>query len=217
MTALALHEGFRAHVLIAADRLPTRIGLRLALEAEAECTEADDADSAVAAAVRDHPDVCVLDLEATGQGLRTLNEIVSRVPSSAVIVLTDRIDEDEFLAVVRAGASGYLSQGIDPSRLPFVVRGVMRGEPAVPRQFVSRLIDELRGRERRRHLTLPDQRRVELTAREWQVVELLQQRLPTAEIATELGISQVTVRRHLSAVATKLGVSSRSEVLDLLG
>ena len=94
---------------------------------------------------------------------------------------------------------------------------VMRGEPAVPRQFVSRLIDELRGRERRRHLTLPDQRRVELTAREWQVVELLQQQLPTGKIAAELGISQVTVRRHLSAVAAKLGVSSRSEVLDLLG
>lgn len=217
MSALALHDGPRAHVLIAADRLPTRIGLRLALEAEADCTEADDAESAVAAAVRDRPDVCLLDLETPGHGLRTVNEIVARVPSSAVIVLTDRVDENEFLALVRAGASGYLPHHLDPSRLPFVVRGVMRGEPAVPRLFVSRLIDELRGRERRRNLMLPEQPRVELTPREWEVVELLRQRLPTREIAAELGISQVTIRRHLSAVAHKLGVSSRSELLRLLG
>jgi DNA-binding NarL/FixJ family response regulator len=217
MTALAVDGAPRTQVLIAADRLPTRIGLRLALEADAECTEADDADSAVAAAVRDHPDVCVLDLETPGHGLRTVNEIISRVPSAAVIMLTDRIDEDEFLAVVRAGGSGYLPQGIDPARLPFVVRGVMRGEPAVPRQFVSRLIDELRGRERRRNLMLPDQRRVELTSREWEVVELLRQHLPTNEIAADLGISPVTVRRHLSAVAHKVGASSRGELLRLLG
>src|SRR5260221_12316025 len=102
MTTLALEEGSRAHVLIAADRLPTRIGLRLALEAEAECTEADDGDSAVAAAVRGHPDVCVLHLQAPGDGLRTLNEIISRVPASGVIMLTDPIDEDQVLAFVRA-------------------------------------------------------------------------------------------------------------------
>jgi two-component system, NarL family, nitrate/nitrite response regulator NarL len=215
MSAAAVDDGHRAHVLIAADRLPTRIGLRLALEADADCTEADDADSAVAAAVRDRPDVCVLALEPPGQGLRTVNEIISRVPSAAVIFLTDRVDEEEFFAAVRAGASGYLPEGVDPSRLPFVVRGVIRGEPAVPRRFVSRLIDEFRGRERR-HLMLGEQQSVELTSRESQVVELLRQRLPTREIAAQLGISPVTVRRHLSAVRQKLGVSSRGELLRLL-
>jgi DNA-binding NarL/FixJ family response regulator len=88
---------------------------------------------------------------------------------------------------------------------------------AVPRAFVARMIDELRGRERRRrHLDLRERRRVELTAREWEVVELLRQRLSTHEIAVRLGISQVTVRRHLSGVLQKVGVATRDEVLRLL-
>lgn len=212
MSALAV-DGRRTQVLIAADRLPTRIGLRLALEPEADCTEAEDADSAIAAAVRDRPDVCVVDLQ---QGIRALTEITARVPTAAVIVLAGVMDENEFLIAVRAGAAGYLPQNLDPARLPFVVRGVLRGEAAVPRRFVGRLITELRGRERRRQLMLPEQRRVELTAREWEVVELLRNGLATREIAEQLGISQVTVRRHLSAVERKLGVSSRVQLIRLL-
>ena len=95
----------RAHVLIAAERLPTRVGLRLALEPEARCSEAADAESAVDAAVRDHPDVCLLGLDPSGQGLRVVNEIVTRVPSAAVILMTNKLDEEEFMAAMRAGAS----------------------------------------------------------------------------------------------------------------
>src|SRR5689334_3881093 len=105
----------RTHVLIAAERLPTRVGLRLALEPEARCTEAADAQSAVHAAVRDRPDVCLLGLDPAGQSLRVLSEIAARVPSSAVILLTNRLDEEEFMAAVRAGASGYLTQSLDPA------------------------------------------------------------------------------------------------------
>jgi|SRR5206468_486528 len=204
-------------ILIAADHVPTRVGLRLALEHDAVCTEAADSESAVAAAVRDRPDVCLLDFDAPGRGLRAVTEIVARVPGVLCIVLTSRVEEEEFLAAMRAGASGYLPDGLDPSRLPFVVAGVMRGEAAVPRHFVARLIDELRGRARtRRNLTLSPELSVELTSREWEAVELLRQGLPTREIATQLGISQVTVRRHLSAAYAKLGVTSRASALQLL-
>src|SRR2546423_3819363 len=167
------NEARRAHVLIAAERLPTRVGLRLALEPEARCTEAADAQSAVDAAVREHPDVCLLGLDASGQALRVASEIASRVPSAAVILLTSRLDEEEFMAAVRAGASGYLTNTLDPARLPHVVRGALRGEPAVPRRFVSRLLDELRTRERRRSVVLAGKGPVALTTREWEVVEWL--------------------------------------------
>ena len=206
----------RTHVLIAAERLPTRVGLRLALEPEARCTEATDADSAVDAAVRERPDVCLLGLDASGQGLRAANEIASRVPSAAVILLTNRLDEEEFMAAVRAGASGYLTNTLDPARLPYVVQSALRGEPAVPRKFVSRLLDELRTREHRRSVVLEGMGRVALTAREWDVVELLLRSATTAEIADELGVAPVTVRRHLGSVERKLGVSTRAEVVDLL-
>ena len=206
----------RTHVLIAAERLPTRVGLRLALEPEARCTEAADAQSAVDAAVRERPDVCLLGLDASGQRLRVANEIVARVPSAAVILLTSRLDEEEFMAAVRAGASGYLTHSLDPARLPHVVRGALRGEPAVPRRFVSRLLDELRTRERRRSVVLAGKGRVALTTREWEVVELLLRAASTAEIAEELGVAPVTVRRHLGSVERKLGVATRAEVVELL-
>jgi len=203
-------------VLIAAEQLPTRVGLRLALEPEARCTEAADAQSAVEAAVRERPDVCLLGLDGAGQALRVANEISSRVPSAAVILLTSRLDEEEFMAAVRAGASGYLTHSLDPARLPHVVRGALRGEPAVPRRFVSRLLDELRTRERRRSVALVGKGRVALTAREWEVVELLLRSATTIEIAMELGIAPVTVRRHLGSVERKFGVTTRAEVVDLL-
>ena len=206
----------RAHVLIAAEPLPIRVGLRLALEPEARCTEAADAQSALDAAVRDHPDVCLLGLDPSGQALRVVNEIVSRVPSAAVILLTSELDEEEFMAAVRAGASGYLTQSLDPARLPHVVRGALDGEPAVPRRFVTRLLEELRTRDRRRSVVVAGKGRVALTAREWEVVELLLRETSTADIATGLGVAPVTVRRHVGSVERKLGVSTRAEVVALL-
>jgi len=203
-------------VLIAAEPLPMRVGLRLALEPETRCTEAADAASAVDAAVRDHPDVCLLGLDPSGQALRVVNEIVLRVPSAAVILLTRKLDEEEFMAAVRAGASGYLTQSLDPARLPHVVRSALHGEPAVPRRFVSRLLDELRTRERRRSVVVPGKGRVALTAREWEVVELLVREASTSDIATQLGVAPVTVRRHVGSVERKLGVATRAEVVELL-
>jgi DNA-binding NarL/FixJ family response regulator len=209
----------RTRVLIAADHLPTRTGLRLALEADAVCSEAEDGKSAVVAAVRDRPDVCLLDLAGPDRTFRTVTEIVSRVPGSLVVVLTEHVDEGEFLAALRAGASGYLPQSVDPARLPFVVRGMLRGEAAVPRHFVAKLIDELRGHNAgrgRRSFLLADGRSLELTPRESDVLELLQQGLATREIAARLQISPVTVRRHLTAAYARLGVASRQAALALL-
>jgi DNA-binding NarL/FixJ family response regulator len=205
----------RAQVLIAAEALPTRTGLRLALERDADCVEAGDGPSAVATARASQPDVCVIDLEAQRQRLRTVNELQARVPEAAIIVLTDRLDEDEFMAVVRAGASGYLPQNVDPSRLPAVVQSVMRGETAFPRRFVRRLIDELRGRGDRYSLSV-EGRSVTLTAREWEVVELFRLGYTTREIAERLGISQITARRHLGAIEGKVGARTRADLLDIL-
>jgi DNA-binding NarL/FixJ family response regulator len=203
-------------VLIAAERLPTRVGLRLALEPDARCTEVADAESAVDAAVRERPDVCLLGLDPSGQRLRVVNEIVSKVPSAAVILLTNHLDEEEFIAAVRAGASGYLTQSLDPKRLPFVVEGALRGEPAVPRRFVARLLEELKTRDRRRSVVLEGKGRVALTAREWEVAEMLLRSATTSDIATELGVAPVTVRRHVGSVERKLGVTTRAEVVALL-
>jgi len=217
MSALAVESDPKTSVLIAADHQPTRMGVRLALAGAAECFEAGDADEAVEVAVRDRPNVCFVDFDSPERSIRAAAEITAKVQDSSVVVMTPRIDEDEFIAAIRAGAVGYLSQGVDPARLPFVVRGVMRGEAAVPRALVARLLDELRGHEgRRRHLDLTEGRSAELTAREWEVVTLLRQGLATRTVAELLGISAVTVRRHLSTVQHKVGAGSRTELVTML-
>jgi DNA-binding NarL/FixJ family response regulator len=214
VTALAA-DTQKARVLIAADHDATRNGIRLALAGAADVSEADDADVAVDMAVRDRPDVCVVDFSPAGRGIQAAAEITNRMPGATVVIMTDRIDEDEFLDAIQAGATGYVSQQIDPTRLPHLIRDVMRGEAAVPRALVTRLLDEFRGRERRR-LALRERRGVDLTEREWQVVEALRQGMSTRQIADRLGIREVTVRRHISGVHHKVGVRTRAELLALI-
>jgi DNA-binding NarL/FixJ family response regulator len=205
-----------ARVLIAAERRPTRARLRLALEGDARCSEAEDADTAVAAAVRERPDVCLLGLKGSSR-IRAVAEIVARAPSVVVIVLTNRPDEEEFMAAMRGGATGYLPQSVDPERLPDVVRSALRGEPAVPRRFVARLLAELQSQtQARRTFVRVGKERVPLTIRESEVVELLRHGASTSEIASELGIAPVTVRRHIGSIERRLGVSDRAGVMRLL-
>jgi DNA-binding NarL/FixJ family response regulator len=217
MTTAQTRRRSKPRVLIVADHLATRVGMRLALSEEADCAEAENVEQAVAAAIRDQPDACVIDLDPAARGIRTAARITEKVPGVSVIVLTRRVDADEFIAAMRAGAVGYLPEGFDPARLPHVVRGVLSGEAAVPRVMVARLVSELRGRDgKRRRLTLRGRNSAELTAREWEVLELVRRGDSTQAIAERLGISAVTVRRHASSGSRKLGVRTREELIQLL-
>jgi DNA-binding NarL/FixJ family response regulator len=206
-------------VLVADDHPPTRAGVRAALERQGMfvvCAEARDSDSAVDAARHERPDVCLLDIHMPGDGIRAAETISRELPDTAVVMLTvSRADEDLFDAL-RAGASGYLLKDIDPARLPHALKGVLEGEAALPRRLVTLLIEEFRERRRRRRLPLVGRRSVELTDREWEVLDLMRDGLPTEEIATRLFISPVTVRTHVSAILRKLQVSTREEALSLL-
>jgi two-component system NarL family response regulator len=130
----------------------------------------------------------------------------------AVVLLTDEITEAEFLGAVRAGAVGYLHKGVSPEALSNVVRGVSRGESAFPRSLVFALIDG----HRQRSVRLADVSGVELTSREWEVLEFMREGLTTRQIADRLLISEVTVRRHISSVLKKLKVPSRTDAVKLL-
>jgi len=206
-------------VLVADDHPPTRAGVRAALEKHGQftvCAEAPDGDSAVAAARRERPDVCLLDINMPGDGIRAAETISRELPETAVVMLTvSRADEDLFDAL-RAGASGYLLKDIDPARLPYALQGVLEGEAALPRHLVTLLIEEFRERRRRRRIPLVGRRSVELTDREWEVLDLMRDGLPTEEIAARLFISPVTVRSHVSAILRKLQVQSREDALKLL-
>jgi DNA-binding NarL/FixJ family response regulator len=118
---------------------------------------------------------------------------------------------------LRAGADGYLLMTTSAQRLPHAILGVARGEAALPREMTARLILEFRERGTRRRVTLPaTEAEVEFTAREFEVVERLRKHERTAEIASELGISEVTVRRHVSSVLRKLESPNRDSAIEML-
>jgi DNA-binding NarL/FixJ family response regulator len=205
-------------VLLADDHAAVRAGIHLALSGEGfvVVAEAADGPGAVEAALREKPDIALLDVNMPGSGIKAAEEIVQALPATTVVMLTVSRDDDDLFAALRAGASGYLLKDTDPGRLPFALRGVLEGEAALPRGLVAKLIDEFRTRGKRRRLPLMRQRGVELTDREWEVLEFLHDGLSTADIAQRMSISPVTVRRHVSEILKKLRVTSREEAVRLL-
>jgi two-component system NarL family response regulator len=204
--------------VIADDHAPTRAGVRDALAAGgiAVVGEGATADAAVEAARRERPDVCLLDIHMPGGGIAAAGRITEELPGTRVVMLSVSRDDADVFAALKAGASGYLLKDMDPDRLPAALRGVLAGEAALPRTLVARVIEEFRGAERRPLPRFLKRRGVELTDREWQVLELLREELSTADIASRLGVSPVTVRRHVSAILAKLRVPDRKAMARLL-
>ena len=204
--------------VIADDHAPTRAGVRDALAAGgiAVVGEGATADAAVEAARRERPDVCLLDIHMPGGGIAAAGRITEELPGTRVVMLSVSRDDADVFAALKAGASGYLLKDMDPERLPAALRGVLAGEAALPRTLVARVIEEFRGAERRPLPRFLKRRGVELTDREWEVLELLREELSTADIASRLGVSPVTVRRHVSAILAKLRVPDRKAMARLL-
>jgi DNA-binding NarL/FixJ family response regulator len=202
-------------VLIADDHPPTRTGVRIALERGgiAVCAEAASAAGAVEAALRERPDACILDVHMPGGGTSAASMITSKLPRTVVLMLTVSSDDQDLFESLRRGAVGYLLKDMDPSALPGIVRAALEGEGSLPGSLAARLIEEFRDHPRARRLSVGSRQRPDLTAREWEVLELVGQGAGTAEIAKRLFLAQVTVRRHISAITAKLGVSSREEAV----
>jgi two-component system nitrate/nitrite response regulator NarL len=206
-------------VLVADDHAPTREGIRLVLEAEGflVCAQAATGEAAVAAALRERPDVCLLDVRMPGGGgIAAAAAIGERVPDAAIVMLTVSRDDRDLFDALRAGACGYLLKDIERARLPEALGKVLNGETPLDSSLVVRLVEEFRSRERRKRLVLARRPAVTLSRREWDVLDLLREGCSTAEIAARLFVAQVTVRSHVATILRKLRVGSRVEALRLL-
>ena len=205
-------------VLVAGHDSATINGIRMALEEEGIvlCGRVASAAELIDAVSRLEPDVCLVDIDIPGGGLVAAAEMRAWSSSVAVIMLASDLNEEEFLKAMAVGAIGYLPKSISAKRLPAVVRAVLLGEPAIPRPLVAVLMNRLRGGGAKRHLVVPDGRGVDLTSREWEVLDCMREGLSTREIAAKLLIADVTVRRHIGALLKKLHVQSRREALELL-
>jgi two-component system, NarL family, nitrate/nitrite response regulator NarL len=216
---IELDEKRELTLVLADDQVATRAGVRGALEPHGMrvVAEAATADEAIAAALSHRPDVCVLEVGLPGSGIRAVRQISAALPATRIVMLSASERDEDLFGSLRAGADGYLVKTVSVDWLPQAIRGVVRGEAALSREMAARLIREFREGGHRRRLAVPGLgRSVELTSREFDVLQRLRRRMCTGEIAAELGISEITVRRHISAVLHKLQIPSRRGAIELL-
>jgi DNA-binding NarL/FixJ family response regulator len=196
-------------VLIADDHAVVRRGLRTFLDLQHEIDvvgEAEDGEEAIAEAERMRPDVILLDLVMPRlDGVAAIHGIRERSPSTRVIVLTSFLDDDKLLPAVRAGAAGYLLKDVQPQELVEAIRTVHGGEGQLHPAAAARVMAELAEGGAR-----PDPRN-SLTPRELEVLGLIARGRSNKLIARELGVSEKTVKTHVSNLLGKLGLTDRTQ------
>ena len=190
-------------VLVVDDHPVVRQGLRTFLDLQDGLTvvgEAADGDAAVAAADELRPDVVLLDLKMPGaDGVTALRGLRDAGNPAKVLVITSFTEPATVLPAVRAGAAGYVYKDVDPPALAAAIRAVHAGHVLL-HPDVARLLADGESR-----------LAVHLTAREREVLGAIARGRANREIARDLGLSEKTVKTHVSAILTKLGVQDRTQ------
>ena len=197
-------------VLLADDHQLVRSGLAALLagteDIEVVGTAANGAE-AVEMARQTKPRVVLMDLVMPiMDGVEATRRISAELPGTQVVVLTSFSDQERILAALDAGAIGYLLKDVDPAELVRGVHAAARGESPLHPKAARSLLSS---RGTNRPQTRADRPNVELTPREAQVLNLLRQGLANKQIARSLGISQATVKAHLTSVFQRIGVTDR--------
>jgi DNA-binding NarL/FixJ family response regulator len=175
--------------------------------------EARDGQDVVELSVHYRPDVVLMDVLPHIDRIGAIRRILDRVPSVAVMIVSAEDDEDLGLLCLRSGAIGYLSKSVDLGALTRATRAAAAGQAVISRRLTLRLIEVLRRTTNPAASVRPVSS--ELTAREWEVLDLLSRDLATAEIASTLVVSNETVRSHIRHILHKLRVHTRQEAVDL--
>ncbi len=192
-------------ILVVDDHPIFRRGLIQTIQEQPDfkvCAEAGDADAAVELAVRDRPDIILLDLSMPGGGLNALANIRDAGVQSRIIVLTASEDSDNVATALKTGAHAYLLKGVDAETLASVIHGVLKGEGYVPPQLAARVIAA--GQK-------PHDPLASLTDTETRILRLVARGDSNKQIARELAIEEKTVKNHLTRIFRKLNLRNRTE------
>lgn len=154
------------------------------------------------------PDVVLMDIYMpNGDGLQATNEIKTRFPKTAVVMLTSSEKDEHLYEAVRLGASGYLLKSLDAEELFDLLSGVTQGEAAMTRAMASKLLKGVAKRS-----ASESQGEEVLTEREVSVLRLVAKGASNPQIAEELCISINTVKFHLKNILAKLQLENRTQV-----
>ncbi len=190
-------------VLVVDDHSIVREGIRHVLEgAEGFCVVAEAATGteALERAVRELPDVVLLDLSMPGgSGLQVVRELRTRLPDTRVLILSVHDDREYVLESVRVGAHGYLRKDSSPADIRHAIRAVQAGDAFFSPQIARHLAAELQDQS-------ATDRLAELTTRERDVLLRVARGRTNRETAAELGIGVRTVETHRDSLMRKLGI-----------
>jgi DNA-binding NarL/FixJ family response regulator len=200
-------------VLVADDHPLFRRGLAALLDAQDGWTVVAQATDGLAAVTEAHahdPDVVVMDLNMPKvDGIEATRRIVSASPRVAVLVLTMYDDDDSVFAAMRAGARGYVLKGADQADIVRAVATVARGEAIFGASVATRIVEFFAAPRRSIDPSVFPQ----LSQREHDVLDLIAAGRNNTDIATTIGLSQKTVRNHVSNIFAKLQVADRAEAI----
>lgn len=192
-------------VLLVDDHDVVRTGLRMyfSLDPELEVVgEARNGQEAVEQALALTPDVVVMDLlMPVLDGIAATRQIKAALPDTEVIALTSALEEHKVHGAVQAGASGYLLKDAGSEMLLAAIHAAARGEVYLHPEAARRLVREFRAPDMREHLT----------PREILTLQLIARGLSNRDVAAELGVSEPTVKTHVSRLLSKLGLESRTQ------
>ena len=197
----------RPSVFIIDDHAFFRAGLRslLAEHGFPVVGEAPTGAAALALIERRRPDVVVMDLSMPGMsGVEATREVMRRVPGVAVLVVTVSTGEADVLDALEAGASGYLLKDSGPEEIVRALEAAVDGDTPLSPRVAGLIVHRARGRPGD-----ADASKADLSERELEVLRLLAEGLDNREIALNLYLSPTTVKRHVSTIFAKLGVSNR--------
>ncbi|HET9971593.1 MAG TPA: response regulator transcription factor [Streptosporangiaceae bacterium] len=198
-------------VLISDDQDLVREGLRMIVDAEPDLRvagEAGDGIEAVAQARRLDPDVILMDIRMPkADGIQATAQLARSGCRARILMLTT-YDLDEYVyRAMQAGACGFLLKDATPEQLAEAIRSVSIGHMLLAPPIVQRLIEEFGGKPAPAALT-----GVRLSERELDVIRLVAQGLPNAEIAASLYLSEATVKSHIARILARLGLRSRVQI-----
>jgi two-component system nitrate/nitrite response regulator NarL len=201
----------RVRVLIADDHPVFRHGLRCLLESQQDfhvIGEANDGAEAVVLASKLRPDLALLGLGMPGaSGLEALKELSSSRLRVRSIMLAAVMDREQVVKALQLGAYGVLLKSSPAEMTLKGLRAVMAGQHWVDRQTITNIVETLREFTR-----APAVGRCDLTVRQHQIVSCVANGLTNRDIATKLGISEDTVKHHLTQIFTRTGTTNRLEL-----
>jgi DNA-binding NarL/FixJ family response regulator len=179
--------------------------------------EANDGLEALEQARTLRPDLILMDVQMPRcDGIEATRRIKAELPEIKIVMLTMTAEGDTLFEALKSGASGYLLKSLNGSQFFSLLNKAMWGETVLSPDLATRMLTEFADRDTHPRATdqdpAPEEKALVLTARQRQVLELVAQGLTNKEIAQELGVSDNTIKYHVSQILERLHLTSRYEL-----